>query len=357
MRKSDDEIYPHIAGLCIGWNTASAQTGNDWIQQKIDSLVKSKAVPGIMVGISDQGVRRYYSGGFANKATRQLFDTATQVEIGSITKTMTAYLLTAVLQEQRISDTTAIGPYLPDSVRTNPHLSTIRFVELMNHTSGLPRLPDNINLTVKNPLQPYAAYGPEQLYAYLAKAIPDSNHKVSYSNLGAGLAGILAARISGIPYEQLLKKYITIPFGMHHTDTSAAPGRPFSTGYYNEQPVEYWTMHVLKPAGGVKSDAADMLNYLEQLIRNQQSAVVGSITTPTASINNRLLVAKGWHILIMPNQSSLFWHNGGTFGFSTFCAFHKESGKALFLSVNAFNKNNIGDAFGIEIMTKLLQYP
>lgn len=349
--------YTLILLCCIGWNTASAQTGNDWIQQKIDSLVKSKAVPGIMVGISDQGVRRYYSGGFANKATRQLFDTATQVEIGSITKTMTAYLLTAVLQEQRISDTTAIGPYLPDSVRTNPHLSTIRFVELMNHTSGLPRLPDNINLTVKNPLQPYAAYGPEQLYAYLAKAIPDSNHKVSYSNLGAGLAGILAARISGIPYEQLLKKYITIPFGMHHTDTSAAPGRPFSTGYYNEQPAEYWTMHVLKPAGGVKSDAADMLNYLEQLIRNQQSAVVGSITTPTASINNRLLVAKGWHILIMPNQSSLFWHNGGTFGFSTFCAFHKESGKALFLFVNAFNKNNIGDAFGIEIMTKLLQHP
>lgn len=349
--------YTFILLCCIGWHTASAQAGNDWIQQKIDSLVNSKAIPGIIVGISDRGVRRYYSGGFANKDTRQPFDAATQVEIGSITKTMTAYLLTAVLQEQKISDTTAIGPYLPDSVRTNLSVSAIRFVELMNHTSGLPRLPENINPTVQNPLQPYAAYGPEHLYAYLAKAIPDSTRKVSYSNLGAGLAGILAARISGIPYEQLLKKYITLPYGMQHTDTSAAPGRPFSTGYFNEQPAEYWTMHVLKPAGGVKSDAADMLTYLEQLIRNQQSAVVSSITTPTASINNRLLVAKGWHILIQPNQPSLFWHNGGTFGFSSFCAFHKESGKALFLSVNAFNKNNIGDAFGIEIMTKLLQHP
>lgn len=349
--------YIFILLGCIGFHSASAQAGNDWIQQKIDSLVNSKAIPGIIVGISDRGVRRYYNGGFANKDTRQPFDAATQVEIGSITKTMTAYLLSAVLKEQKISDTAAIGPYLPDSVRTNVSVSAIRFVELMNHTSGLPRLPENIGPTVRNPLQPYAAYGPEQLYAYLAKAIPDSTGKVSYSNLGAGLAGVLAARISGIPYEQLLKKYITLPFGMQHTDTSAAPGRPFSTGYYNEQPAEYWTMHVLKPAGGVKSDAADMLNYLEQLIRNQQSAVVSSITTPTASINNRLLVAKGWHILILPNQRSLLWHNGGTFGFSSFSAFHKESGKALFLSVNAFNKNNIGDAFGIEIMTKLLQHP
>ncbi len=323
------------------------------IQQKIDSLVAAKAIPGIIIGTTDQNKRSYFTAGFANKETAQSFDAFTQFEIGSISKTFTAYILTSILIDKKISDSAFIGAYLPDSIQQNSSIANIRFVELMNHTAGLPRLPNNMGITFYS-MQPYEYYGEQQLFSYLKTAILAKDGKVSYSNLGAGLAGVLAERISRKSFEQLLKQYITKPFKMSYTQMNAASNRPKSIGYYNDSIATYWEMNILKAAGGIKSDAADMLSYIEYLLKNDQSDVIQNITTPTATINKRLQIAKGWHILSLPNNSSLYWHNGGTYGFSTFCAFQKETGKGIFIAVNAFNKNNIVDGLGVELMSKML---
>jgi len=340
-----------ISLLCIYTNCYSQIPVT--IQHKIDSLVAAKAIPGIIIGTTDLKTRSYYTAGFANKETSQLFDAATQVEIGSIGKTFTAYILTSVLIKNKISDSAFIGTYLPDSIQQNSSVANIRFVELMNHTAGLPRLPNNMGTPI-NSMQPYENYSEQKLFSYLKTVIITKNGKVNYSNLGAGLAGVLAERISRKSYEQLLKKYITKPFKMSYTQMKGAPNRVISIGYFNDSVATYWTMNSLKAAGGIKSDATDMLSYIEYLLKNDQSLVIQNITKPTAVINKRLQIAKGWHILSLPNNSSLYWHSGGTYGFSTFCAFHKETGKGIFIAVNAFNKNNIVDGIGIDIMSKML---
>ncbi len=339
---------------CAGTFSADAQQNNNWLQQKIDSLVGVKAIPGIIAGTSSKGIRTYYTSGFADTSSRQLLDSATQLEIGSISKTFTAYILTAILQQKGISDSSFIGSYLPDSVQANVPVAKIRFIELMNHTSGLPRLPDNMDATSFNSIQPYALYGAENLYSYLQKVVPDTSHKMTYSNLGAGLAGVLAERISGRSYSQLLKQYITRPFNMKYTGTTIAKNRKLSTGYLNGTIAEYWNMNILQPAGGIKSDAGDLLTYLEYFLQHQQLQLIQSLTTPTAQLNKQIKVARGWHLLNRADQPFLVWHNGGTYGFSTFCAFHKESGNAVFVAINAFNKNQIADGLGIEIITKML---
>jgi len=340
-----------ISLLCIYTNCYSQLPVT--IQHKIDSLVGAKAIPGIIIGTTDLKTRSYYTAGFANKETSQLFDAATQVEIGSIGKTFTAYILTSVLIKNKISDSAFIGTYLPDSIQQNSSVANIRFVELMNHTAGLPRLPNNMGTPI-NSMQPYENYSEQKLFSYLKTVILTKNGKVNYSNLGAGLAGVLAERISRKSYDQLLKQYITKPFKMSYTLMNAAPNRAVSIGYFNDSVATYWTMNSLKAAGGIKSDATDMLSYIEYLLKNDQSLVIQNITKPTAVINKRLQIAKGWHILSLPNNSSLYWHSGGTYGFSTFCAFHKETGKGIFIAVNAFNKNNIVDGIGIDIMSKML---
>jgi CubicO group peptidase (beta-lactamase class C family) len=194
--------------------------------------------------------------------------------------------------------------------------------------------------TPVNPMQPYENYGEKELFSYLKNATINKDGKSNYSNLGAGLAGVLAERITGSSYEQLLKKYITNPFNLKYSQLNAATNRAKSIGYFDNAIATYWNMNSLKAAGGIKSDATDMLAYIEYLLQNNQSPVIQNITKPTLSINKRLQIAKGWHILSLPNNTSLYWHNGGTYGFSTFCAFHKETGKGIFIAVNAFNKNN-----------------
>ena len=141
---------------------------------------------------------------------------------------------------------------------------------------------------------------------------------------------------------------------MSYTQTKVAPNRSKSIGYFKDSIAVYWNMNSLRAAGGIKSDATDMLTYIEYLLQNDRSLVIQNITKPTAAMNKQLQIGKGWLIRMLSNNSSLYWHNGGTYGFSTFCAFHKETGKGIFIAVNAFEKNNIVDGLGVEIMGKML---
>jgi len=333
--------------------TSFAQDEAIFIQGKIDSLVNGKRVPGIIVGISRKNARSFYTGGYANVETALAWGPSNQLEIGSITKTFTAYILSSVLRDKKIDENAIIGDFLPDSVRSNEKVSRISFRQLMSHTSGLPRLPANMDAS-QHFLQPYKNYGMDALYSYLRKARPDSSGKYNYSNLGMGLAGDLACTISGKPYPQLLEKYITKPFRMNSTALEAKEGAVASQGYFNEKtPAEYWDMAALSPAGAIKSNTLDMLTYLEYILDHPGNAVLQDITQPVATINDQLQVAKAWHILKVPGKSDIVWHNGGTYGFSTFCGFNRENGTAIFVAVNAFNKNAFGDKLGIEVLKKL----
>ena len=159
-----------ICSLCcvVFFNSSVAQTGiqkqDDSIQYLADSLYSKEKLPGIFIGILNNGKRSFYQAGFADPDRQMPFDSSTTFEIGSITKTFTAYVLTAVLMENNISETGPVINYLPDSVRQNQHLSSISFLSLMNHTSGLPRLPDNRQMV--NLGQPDATYGATKLCTY-----------------------------------------------------------------------------------------------------------------------------------------------------------------------------------------------
>lgn len=323
------------------------------IQAKIDSVFKVNTVPGIYVASSVKGQRQFFSAGVADKQTNQPFTPTTQFEIGSISKTFTAFILESVLQANGLSDTSLMVQYLPDSVRKNPLILPIQLVHLMNHSSGLPRLPENMGMP-KDRLQPYADYDLENLYFYLSKTEPRTFGKVAYSNLGAGLAGLIAQNISGKSYEKLLNQYINQPFQLKHTGLHAAKKMPKAIGFFGNEPAAYWDMSILAGAGGIKSDATDLLQYLEFMARQANHPVVQSVLSKTARLNDQIAIAKGWHTIEQSGKTLMYWHNGGTYGFSTFAAFNPKNQHCIVVVINAFSKNDIADKLGIEIMARLL---
>lgn len=323
------------------------------IQAKVDSVFKFNTVPGVYIASSVKGQRQFFSAGVADKETNQPFTPNTQFEIGSISKTFTAFILESVLQANGLADTSLMAQFLPDSLRNNPLISPIQLVHLMNHTSGLPRLPENMGIP-KDRLQPYADYGLENLYVYLSKTEPRTFGKVVYSNLGAGLAGLIAQNISGKSYEKLLNQYINQPIQLKHTGLQAAKKKPKAIGFFGNEPAAYWDMNILAGAGGIKSDASDLLQYLEFMASQAKHPVIQSVLTKTASINNQIAIAKGWHTLEQSGKTLMYWHNGGTYGFSTFAAFNPKNQNCIVVVINAFSKNDIADRLGIEIMTRLL---
>ena len=172
-------------------NTVKSQDLS-FIQKQIDSIyTKEKLVGGILIGVLSGEKRSFFTTGYAIPKDKILFDSNTIVEIGSITKTFTAYILLQVLKENNIDENTSIIDYLPDSVRINESLRQISFLNLMNHTAGLPKIPKNLILS----MTPYDNYELKDLYGFLKTYKIKSVGKYDYSNLGFGLAGILAEHI------------------------------------------------------------------------------------------------------------------------------------------------------------------
>lgn len=330
-------------------------TINVIFQNKIDSVFNENKLPGIFVGVINNGKHTYYSKGYANTETKLPFDAATLFEIGSITKTFTAFVLQKILEEKHIEDTASILPYLPDSVRQNKALQKITFLSLMNHTSGLPRLPDNMPVSLANKT-PYDNYSSTNLFAYLKNCIPAPDGKSNYSNLGMGLAGVLAEIISKKSYSNLLDINIFKPFKMiASTDTFSNDGNK-SVGYFDRSATPYWNMDVLAPAGGLKCTGKEMLTYLQYMAQpkdKEAALIISNILTPTVALNQRVNVCKAWHTFEEQNKPVIYWHNGGTYGFSTFAAFLKGQQNAVIIVINQFNKNKIADGLGVSIM-KLL---
>lgn len=342
-------IYKHVLILSIvmGLLPTTYAQHTLGVQEKLDSLVNAKKIPGIIVGISQNGQRKFIYSGYANKESELPMQPDQQIEIGSITKTFTAYILCRLLQDRKINDTTSFNRWLPDSVQANANLMGKSFLQLLNHTSGLSRLPSNLKGTRE---QPYAGYSEQDLYGYLTNAKLDTASTYSYSNLGMGLAGQLACVVSKQSYATLVDRYIVQPLKLTSTGLEANPKLPICTGYMNGRPTPYWQMGALQGAGSIKSTPGDMLTYLEFIAENQDDPIVKMIVAPTTKVNETLSIARAWHWLLLPDQQKILWHNGGTYGFSTFCGINIASKTAVFVAVNSFNANNISDRIGINIL-------
>ncbi|HPN38691.1 MAG TPA: serine hydrolase domain-containing protein, partial [Melioribacteraceae bacterium] len=89
----------------------------------------------------------------------------TVYEIGSITKVFTSITLISYLKKKGIDINTPIKNYLPYSLnsRLNKNGAEITFKHLLNHTSGLERIPSDI-ISSKNP---YAGYDSTKIFNYL----------------------------------------------------------------------------------------------------------------------------------------------------------------------------------------------
>ena len=75
----------------------------------------------------------------------QLPDKDTIFEIGSVTKVFTGLLLADMVERRELTLDDAINKFLPQGVHAPSRSEKpITLVDLATHTSGLPRMPDNM---------------------------------------------------------------------------------------------------------------------------------------------------------------------------------------------------------------------
>jgi len=201
----------------------------------------------------------------------QAVDEKTLFEIGSITKVFTGILLADAVLKKKATLEDPVSRHLPtDLLAADSPLHAVTLLDLATHTSGLPRLPANLDAGA-DPLDPYAHFDEAKLLACLremTEADITGKGEVNYSNLGVGLLGYLLERISGKPYPELIKETIFAPMGMDSSFVQVSPGDipashrdRLATGHAGGKAVPAWHLGVLAGAGGIVSCGHDMMLF------------------------------------------------------------------------------------------------
>jgi D-alanyl-D-alanine-carboxypeptidase/D-alanyl-D-alanine-endopeptidase len=311
------------------------------LQFRIDTAKKGV---GIVVGILDERGPRLISYGKTERGGGRDVDGDTVFEIGSVSKVFTSLALAQMVKSRDARLDDPLSRYLPAGVHSPVRNGReITLVDLATHTSGLPRLPDN--LSPADDSNPYADYSLEQLYNFLSHyTLPrEIGSDYEYSNYGAGLLGQLLALKAGTNYEAMILQKICRPLGLSNTVVTLSPDLKarLAKGYDEYgRPAKNWDFPTLAGAGGLRSTANDLLKFL--------AANLGLAETPLAPAMVLQQIPRhdadpswmetglGW-VIAKRYGAEIVWHNGGTGGYHAFLGFEKKRKRGVVILANTAN--------------------
>jgi CubicO group peptidase (beta-lactamase class C family) len=318
------------------------------LAQRIDEFHQGV---GIVVGVIEPRGRRVVAYGAVNQGDTRPLNGDTVFEIGSTTKVFTSLLLADMVRRGEVALSDPVAKYLPAEVKVpERHGRVITLLDLSTHTSGLPRLPSN--LQPKDSANPYVDYTAELLYQFLSTyQLPrDIGSEFEYSNLGAGLLGFALARRTGMGYEQLVHTRIAGPLGMKSTGITLTPEMKarLAVGHNPElKAVPNWDFQALAACGALRSDADDLLTFLAAnlgYIKSPLAPAMASMRavrrpTGTASLGE---IGLGW-LIVKPSSYEIVWHNGGTGGYRSFVGFVPSARIGVVVLSNTFTATGVDD--------------
>lgn len=324
------------------------------LDKTVESIVQpfmfqSKTV-GLSIGVIKEGKTYFYNYGETKKGNGKIPAAKNLYEIGSVTKTFTGLLLAKAVTENKIKLTDPVNKFLPKNIPVIRYGNdTLKIVQLANHTSGLPPLPDNFDTT--DLTNPYKNYDENKLLQYLSHAALSRKpgEKFEYCNLAVGLLGYILQQVNKMPFEKMVTNFISSKAGM--TDTRQFLLKKDSALFvqgYNENflPQSQWDFKALTAAGSLRSNADDMLKYAAlQFSSASADAVfkkqIDLSHQPTFDAGQQKL-ALNWFIQDW-GWGPILFHGGATGGYRTLLGINtKKNTAVIVLSNTAVSADEVG---------------
>lgn len=307
----------------------------------------------LSIAIIQNGKTNYYGVLKLNDTIKSIENQTKVFEIGSITKVFTSTILASLVEEGKIKLTDKINAYYSFPFKDNINLT---FQDLANHTSGLPRLPDNLDLS--NQTNPYKNYGKNQIEAYLKNFLKLEKAKTySYSNLGAGLLAYTLGLNQKMNFEKLLQKKVFDKYNMKNSFTNAKNINDKLVKGLNPKGeiTANWDWDALFGAGGILSTTEDLVKFAEAQF-NPKNKELTLTRTPTSDIDEKMKIGLGWHLLKSKSGKDLIWHNGGTGGYSSSMTLNTNDKTAVIIlsNLSAFHpKTRNIDGLSLELINEM----
>lgn len=308
-------------------------------------------IPGMAVAIV-RGNEIVFAEGFGKRnVEKNLSVTAsTQFAIGSTTKAFTSVIIGTLVDEGKLAWDEPVISYMPD-FRLHDEYATMHLTvrDLLLHVSGLPR-------------HDLLWYGTDlnrgQLYERLRFLEPTAalRQRWQYQNLMYMTAGILAERISGKTWEELVRERIFEPLGMNDATLSVAAmqhakdfSQPYAKDSSGTERIDFRSLDAIAPAGAINAGVDEMAAWLrmnlnggefegarvisEETLREiHDPAVVIAGETGVEGLHFNLY-AMGWMVSSYRGHR-LLHHGGGIDGFVSHVALLPDDGIGIVVLTN-----------------------
>ncbi len=323
-----------------------------------DTEISFQKTPAYLIGVQLGDTSFVFS--YGHTSDRQGPPQSDQLfEIGGLTKSFTALLAGILMNKEQIHPDSSINHYLPTQFQ-NPTANTVTILDLVQHTTGLSRLPKGIGLKEKDPANPFGHYTKNDLLSYyqevdfnrIKKNSNPSKKQYKYSHTNYAILEVVLELVSDQTYEQLLQKHIFQPCEMHQSgihDFTTENRNKIIRGYsLGGQPTAPWQMRSFAGSEGIKSSMDDLLKYMRASLKNkthQLGPVLAQNQQPLVKTDmaKHIFGGNGWHVITNKNYYDVIMHAGSTTGYRSFMGFVAESETGVVILANSpHSMNGVG---------------
>jgi CubicO group peptidase (beta-lactamase class C family) len=298
----------------------------------IDSIRTALSLPGLVVIVArSEGSPEIIVTGVRKFGTGDSIQATDRMHLGSNGKAITATMIGVLVEQGRLTFETTLAEALPDlatTMRAEYRQATVR--QLLGHSAGIRSYTDLREFgSFMRPTGDTAA----QRRAFAARLLsepslfaPGTQH--AYSNAGVALAGIVAERITGQPYEKLVDSLVFRPLGGHaqfgNPGTDAAPqpfghtrGRGSQARIVDPRDVEFVVPPVITSAGDASVTLMDYGKFLQMHLRGMRgidgvvkATTIRELHTAIAPVDSGTKFGAGWGFATTADGFETHGHTG-----------------------------------------------
>ncbi|MEC0170341.1 serine hydrolase [Paenibacillus graminis] len=239
---------------------------NTFFQQK---EVKDQLAGAVLVVVKNGQVMLNKGYGYADIDSQKPFDSGNTVfRVASVSKLFTAVGIMQLAEKGKLDLDKDVQAYLPDVQIPNKTGGPLTLKHLMTHTGGFDAG------TAEDPQKTYS------LRDFIKETVPTVITKpgevFNYNNYGYDLQGYIIEKVSGLPFEEYMRKNLFAPLGMNNSDfiftdkVKKAIATPYDSSLKQAQQVV--NVPANRPAGGMFSTGADMAKFLMAMLNDDPAS-------------------------------------------------------------------------------------
>lgn len=275
-------------------------------------------------------------------------------EIGSLTKTITASMISRAVMDGRIRLDDTIDAHLP--LPEGKNYPTI--TELLTHTSGYSAYYFETPM-IGNFFAGRNSFNGISRDMVLTKAkgldMNRESYGFTYSNFGYAVLGLVLEAVYDQDYIVLLNDYVQKDLGMTATKISERDGD--LGNYWDWQENDAYLS-----AGAVTSNIEDMLRYAQMQLDTDSPFAQCHQSLKVINASSESYQMMGIHMdeigmaWIIDKENGFIWHNGGTGHYNSYLGFSPETETAVVILSNLSPNDRIpATVLGIKLLQELKQ--